>query len=135
MRTSGNPALILAVFQLLNILTYGFFVLGDANRYLLCLGMDSSSSSSGGVIGRILFLPFFVIGIVHRLFNISKSLHVASSTSLFLAPVRSSIGMMYLRCMFGLISTSLRSRLACALLRKSCLWLLSSYSFTPLQGL
>ena len=28
-----------------------------------------------------------------------------SNTSLFLAPVRSSIGMMYLRCMFGLIST------------------------------
>ena len=73
MRTSGNPAFFLAVSQLLNILTYGFFVFGDAKRYLVCLGMDSSSSSSGGVMGRILFLPFFVNGIVHRLFILSRS--------------------------------------------------------------
>ena len=35
--TSGNPAFTLAVFQLVNIFMYGFFVFGDANRYLDCL--------------------------------------------------------------------------------------------------
>ena len=34
---SGNPAFTLAVFQLVNIFMYGFFVFGDANRYLDCL--------------------------------------------------------------------------------------------------
>jgi len=33
------------VFQLVNIFMYGFFVLGDANRYLDCLGIVCSEYS------------------------------------------------------------------------------------------
>ena len=68
--TSGRFAFFLAVFQELKMETYGFFVFGEAKRYLLCLGMVSSSSWSAGVIGGILFLPFLVMGIVQRLLSV-----------------------------------------------------------------